>query len=227
MNADGTGQTQLTTMTVTPDGETSDKDPHWSPDGMKILLTRSTNNFSNFYTMNANGSNFTQLFNFGGRGVDWSADGLAVVFQQFNEVCRANVDGTNFKCVTNNIYYDFSPNWQPLPNAGLPPDGTPPTAANLTATARRHLELISTGWPVQMLNLGSQVRSGRCRVRFCFFFQHCHARPTVTDSSAIPNSTYKYRVRRERATPALFSSYRMSRQLHSGLVLIPRRFRYA
>ncbi|HEV2835252.1 MAG TPA: SBBP repeat-containing protein, partial [Pyrinomonadaceae bacterium] len=115
MNADGTNQTKLTTQEQTNDGATIDSDPHWSPDGAKILLTRSTTNSNSVYVMNADGSNLMKLFNPGGRDADWSPDGQIIVLQQGNEICTINVNGTNQKCLTNNIYYDFSPNWQALP----------------------------------------------------------------------------------------------------------------
>lgn len=132
MNADGTGQTQLTTIQPTPDGATTDSDPHWSPDGTKILLTRSTNNSNIVYLMNADGSGLTRLFNFGARRGAWSADGLAVVFEQGNEICTVNLDGTNFNCLTNNIYYDFTPNWQRLPNPNPTPTPTPAPSYSLS-----------------------------------------------------------------------------------------------
>ena len=125
MNADGTNQTKLTTTQQTPDGQTTDSDPHWSPDGTKILFNRSTTNNSHIFWMNANGTNIVQLFNFQGRDPDWSADGQLVVLQQGNEICTVNLNGTNFKCVTNNGFFDFQPNWQALPNASPTPTPTP------------------------------------------------------------------------------------------------------
>jgi uncharacterized repeat protein (TIGR01451 family) len=145
MNADGTGQTKLTTIQQTADGQTRDSDPRWSPDGRKILLTRSTINSNSIYTMNADGSNLAKLFNFGGQDAAWSGDGLAVVFQQGNEICRANVDGTNFKCLTNNGFYDFQPNWQRLPNAN--PTPTPTPAPSFTLSGRMTL---SDGSPISL-----------------------------------------------------------------------------
>ena len=132
MNADGAGQTQLTTSQQTNDGSTIDTNPHWSPDGTKIVLTRSTINSNSIYTMNPDGSNLAKLFNFGAVEADWSPDGVALVFQQTNEICTAKTDGTNFKCVTNNIFYDSSPSWQPLPNASPTPTPTPAPAFSIS-----------------------------------------------------------------------------------------------
>jgi uncharacterized repeat protein (TIGR01451 family) len=132
MNADGTGQTQLTTSQQTNDGATIDTDPHWSPDGTKIILTRSTINSHAIYTMNANGSNLAKLFNFGGQQADWSPDGVSVVFHQTNEICTANTDGTNFKCLTNNNFFDFAPKWQKVANASPTPTPTPSPAFSIS-----------------------------------------------------------------------------------------------
>jgi hypothetical protein len=125
INADGTGITQLSTVEMTNDGPTTDSEPHWSPDGTRIIFTRSTTNSNSIYTMNADGTNAAKLFNFGGRQADWSADGLSAVFEQGNEICTAKLDGSDFKCVTNNIYYEFDPHWQELPTASPTPTPTP------------------------------------------------------------------------------------------------------
>jgi hypothetical protein len=132
INADGTGITQLTTVQMTDDGPTTDSEPHWSPDGTRIIFTRSTTNSNAIYTMNADGTNAAKLFNFGGRQADWSADGLLAVFEQGNEICTAKLDGTEFKCVTNNIYYEFDPHWQELPNANPTPTPTPAPTFSLS-----------------------------------------------------------------------------------------------
>ena len=132
INVDGTGIAQLTTVQMTDDGATHDTEPHWSPDGTRIIFTRSTINSHAIYTMNADGSNIARLFNFGGLQADWSPDGLSVVFQQQNEICTAKTDGTNFKCVTNNIYYEFDPHWQELPNPNPTPTPTPAPTFSLS-----------------------------------------------------------------------------------------------
>jgi len=132
MNADATEQTKLTTIQQTNDGETRDTDPHWSPDGKKILLRRSTTNTGTIYSMNADGSNLTKLFNFNVGTFSSSADGLALVLEQANEICTVNLDGTNFKCLTNNNFFDSSPNWQRLPNPNPTPTPTPAPSFSLS-----------------------------------------------------------------------------------------------
>ena len=124
MNADGTGQTQLTTVQQTADGPTSDTTPQWSPDGTRILLGRVTNNFRTVHLMNADGSNLRKLFNFPATAAAWSGDGLSVVLEQFGEICTVNLDGTNFKCLDND-FFDASPNWQRLANPNPTPTPTP------------------------------------------------------------------------------------------------------
>jgi uncharacterized repeat protein (TIGR01451 family) len=135
MNADATNQTQLTTMQQTPDGETRDINPRWSPDGTKILLTRFTNSFSGTYRLNAAGSNLRRLFNFSSGTPVWSPDGLSVALVESNEICTVNLDNTNFKCLTNNNargYSEFSPSWQKLANANPTPTPTPAPTFSLS-----------------------------------------------------------------------------------------------
>ena len=134
INADGTGITPLTTVQMTDDGATHDTEPHWSPDGTRIIFTRSTNNSNAIYTVNADGTNVARLFNFGGLQADWSPDGLSVVLQQSNEICTANIDGSNFKCLTNNIYYEFDPHWQELPTASPTPTPSPSPTFSISGT---------------------------------------------------------------------------------------------
>ncbi|MFN2510104.1 MAG: SBBP repeat-containing protein [Pyrinomonadaceae bacterium] len=114
MNADGSGQTQVTTMQQTPDGLTTDSYPRWSPDGSKILFTRSTNNNRDLYSINSDGSGFTRLLNINqAEQGSWSPDGTKVVFVQANEIYTIDAVGAQQR-LTNNIYYEFSPDWQPM-----------------------------------------------------------------------------------------------------------------
>ncbi|HEU4836395.1 MAG TPA: Calx-beta domain-containing protein, partial [Pyrinomonadaceae bacterium] len=133
MNADATGQTQLTSIQQTFDGPTTDFDPSWSPDGKRILFRRSTNNgigVSGVYVMNADGTNPRKLFNFFAGSPSWSADGLSIVFTQDNKICTVNTDNTNFKCLTTAL--DFRPDWQSLPNPSPTPTPTPAPTFSLS-----------------------------------------------------------------------------------------------
>ena len=76
MNADGSGQTQLT---HNPADDTS---PNWSPDGKKISFTSDRDGDQEIYVMNADGSRQTRLtFNQGNDLLpDWSPDGTKIAF---------------------------------------------------------------------------------------------------------------------------------------------------
>jgi uncharacterized repeat protein (TIGR01451 family) len=143
MNADATGQTKLTTVQQTNDGQTRDTDPHWSPDGKKILLRRATLNSGTIWVMNADGSNLTKFFNFNTGTFSPSADGLAVAFEQGNEICTVNLNGTNFKCLTNNTFFDSSPSWQRLPNPNPTPTPTPAPTFSLSGRVTADRQFVS------------------------------------------------------------------------------------
>jgi Tol biopolymer transport system component len=100
MNADGTGQTQLT------NNPGLDGSPDWSPDGTKIA-------FSNFngeiYVMNADGTGQTRLTDNGG-GPSWSPDGTKIAFGREGEIYVMNADGTGQTRLTDN---GGGPSWSP------------------------------------------------------------------------------------------------------------------
>jgi TolB protein len=125
-NADGSGQTRITN---TPDG--NEVEPDWSPDGSKLAFTSG----SEIFTMNANGTNVSQLTN-GGRNEQpaWSPDGRKIAFRTFRdepdpatcsgqpdshpcnfEIYTMNADGTGQTNLTNGPEWDELPDWQPLP----------------------------------------------------------------------------------------------------------------
>jgi uncharacterized repeat protein (TIGR01451 family) len=132
MNADTTGQTQITTSQQTSDGPTTDIEPSWSPDGKRILFRRYTNNFEGVYVINADGTNLRKLFNFPVPEPSWSADGLSIVFSQNSRICTVNTDNTNFKCLTNANESDIRPDWQSLPNPNPTPTPTPAPTFSLS-----------------------------------------------------------------------------------------------
>jgi uncharacterized repeat protein (TIGR01451 family) len=133
MNADATGQTKLTTIQQTSDGPTNDIDPRWSPDGTKIMLLRSTCcSSAAIHVMNADGSNLRKLFTFNAPTAAWSPDGVSIVAQAGAEICRVNLDNTNFKCLTNDSFNDRQPSWQQLPNPNPTPTPTPQPTFSIT-----------------------------------------------------------------------------------------------
>ncbi len=57
----------------------------------------------------------------------WSPDGAKLAFASLNELYTMNIDGSGAATrLTNNIYYDFTPDWQPLP-------GTPTSLLQFSA----------------------------------------------------------------------------------------------
>src|SRR5207249_3093789 len=76
MNADGTGQTNLTNNAA------ADKDPAWSTDGGKIAFVSDRNGHVDILVMNADGTGATALTN--DAAIDsspsWSPDGAKIAF---------------------------------------------------------------------------------------------------------------------------------------------------
>jgi Tol biopolymer transport system component len=117
MNADGSGATPLTKLTAvgagTPNGDGS-AEPVWSPDGRKIAFAShgaldgsdaaNTNDTSNIWVMNADGSGAAPLTKLTVLGADsvlptWSPDGSKIAFDS-----RRALDGTNFNNTDRNVW---------------------------------------------------------------------------------------------------------------------------
>jgi len=109
MNADGSGQTNLT------NDEAYDDDPAWSPDRSKIAWTR----WDEIYVMNADGTGQTNLTNDEANDADpaWSPDGSKIAFMSDRddnwEIYVMNADGTGQTRLTNNDHDDGEPDWSP------------------------------------------------------------------------------------------------------------------
>jgi Tol biopolymer transport system component len=114
MNADGSGQTNLTNNAAWDYG------PAWSPDGSKIAFTSSRDGDSEIYVMNPDGSDQTNLTNNAARDEEpaWSPDGSKIAFASDRdgnyEVYVMNADGSSQTNLTNNAATDNAPDWQPL-----------------------------------------------------------------------------------------------------------------
>ena len=105
MNADGSGQTNLTSSAADEDN------PESSPDGTQIAFHRS----GGISVINADGTGL-ESFLVGGTDLQWSPDGLQILFHSGGEIYTANADGTSVENRTNT----------PLPNesqGAWSPDG--------------------------------------------------------------------------------------------------------
>jgi len=113
MNADGTGQTNLTNNSA------EDGDPAWSPDGSRIAFDSDRDGNEEIYVMNADGTGQTNLTNNDDMDESpaWSPDGSRIAFWSGRdgneEIYVMNDDGTGQTRLTNNHAMDESPAWSP------------------------------------------------------------------------------------------------------------------
>jgi TolB protein len=114
MNADGSGQADLTNTTD------FEYQPDWSPDGTKIIFATSRDGDSEIYTMNVDGSNPVNISNSPASDEfvpTWSPDGNRIAFSSNRdgntEIYVMNADGSGQARITNNSSTDDSPNWSP------------------------------------------------------------------------------------------------------------------
>jgi uncharacterized repeat protein (TIGR01451 family) len=101
INADGSGQTQLTTGGF-------DRRPAWSPDGSRIVFDCGG---VGICVMDADGSNRTQLPG-DGYAPAWSPDGSRLVFDCFVGICVMDANGSNRAQLTDHSG-DTNPVWSP------------------------------------------------------------------------------------------------------------------
>jgi len=131
INADGTGQTQLT-----EGGSLIDDEPVYSPDGSRIAFSRQSGFKTDICIMNANGTNVVTVISSDAaleshnRKPSWSPDGTKIVFTSNRsgsgktEIWMANTDGSGLLRLTTSIQrgsdgngpifsLDFGPAWSP------------------------------------------------------------------------------------------------------------------
>jgi Tol biopolymer transport system component len=128
MNADGTGQAQLTRDGAKQGGKCADsgsREPVWSPDGTKIAFTSYMNgtvgSSSDIFVMNPDGTGRVNLTKFSGFDDEpaWSPDGTKIAWRSNRgnsndaEVWVMNADGSSPVQVTHHGGVDDEPAWSP------------------------------------------------------------------------------------------------------------------
>ena len=122
MNADGTGQTQLTDDSVT------NATPSWSPDGSRIAFMTNRDGNNELYTMAPDGSDLQRLTttpDVQEENQDWSPDGSMIAFDScpaatypcpgsadYNIFVMA-ADGSGLTQLTTDTGIDAHPSWSP------------------------------------------------------------------------------------------------------------------
>jgi Tol biopolymer transport system component len=115
MNADGGGQTRLTTTEVAQETW-----PTWSPDGTQIAFTSNElDDFQDIWVMDADGSDPTRLTSTIGFDAfpEWSPDGTKIVFDSdrsaIDDIWVIDADGGNPTRLTAGPKVDEYPDWSP------------------------------------------------------------------------------------------------------------------
>lgn len=108
----------------------ADGAPDWSPDGTKVVFMSCRDGSCELYTMNADGSNETEVPNTGSNEQDpvWSPDGSKILFHRSGDLYLVNPDGTGETNITNTPgISELFPAWQPDPLPGYvrPKSATP------------------------------------------------------------------------------------------------------
>jgi fimbrial isopeptide formation D2 family protein len=143
--------------------------PRWSPDGTRIIFGVETNNYKNIFVANADGTGMAPLITLHqSMQPGWSPDGTKVTFIALNSLYVANADGTGATQITNNSFYNFKPDWQPVANTTSTPINlvldTSGSAANQAAALDSLLFLRDPFPVVNAANLLNQASDKNTRV---------------------------------------------------------------
>jgi Tol biopolymer transport system component len=113
INADGTGLRQLTPDHPLPGVDPHDESPSWSPDGSRLVFTRS----GTLAFINADGSDLTLLWQCGCGSPAWSPDGEWLAFDMWDDnnldVYVMRIDGTELRRLTTSPAVEARPRWSP------------------------------------------------------------------------------------------------------------------
>ncbi len=114
ISADGAKTVQIT------DNEASDSDPHWSPDGNRIVFVSDRDGDSELFVTTSDGSGTLQLTDNESSDFapDWSPDGKSIAFLGdspggYNEIFVVSADGLEIEQITDNGFWNESPRWSP------------------------------------------------------------------------------------------------------------------
>jgi hypothetical protein len=121
MNANGTGQTNLTNDPSS--NPFDDRDPSWSPDGTKIAFARAAEGHMNIFVMNADASGAVNLTpgpdttGQANSGIEptWSPDGTKIAFNHSGEIWIMNAASgvPKVKLVPGPAGLETAPAWSP------------------------------------------------------------------------------------------------------------------
>ncbi len=117
INADGTGETQITADTA------NEAQPAWSPDGTKIAFVTDRDANNEIYVMNADGTNVRRLTTNAAADEQpaWSPDGGKIAFVSnrsgTTDIWVMDSTGANPVSLTNDAAVDVLPAWSPPPDS--------------------------------------------------------------------------------------------------------------
>jgi Tol biopolymer transport system component len=106
MNADGSGQTELTSGT-------QNMDPAWSPDGTQIAFARPSSNGWNLFVMNADGSGLRRVSDVFGNDPAWSPDGRRLAYVGPDGIGVVGIDGFDPHRISALGAFAAGPSWSP------------------------------------------------------------------------------------------------------------------